>query len=92
MCRSLAENKLSGGLPQAWSSLANLEELNLGGNPEIGGNLPLSWQHLSSIRSLDLRSSGLTGQVPLVWTKLENLQVCGVAFRVMLGIPVWVCV
>ena len=75
----LGENGLTGSLPPALGSLANLERLSLWGH-ELTGPIPGELGSLANLERLSLASNGLTGPIPdelINLVKLERLSLRG---------------
>ncbi|MCY4572570.1 MAG: M12 family metallo-peptidase [Gemmatimonadetes bacterium] len=74
----LGENGLTGSLPPALGSLANLKRLSLWGN-ELTGPIPGELRNLVRLERLSLWGNELTGPVP-AWlgnlTRLQRLDLC----------------
>lgn len=70
---NLYVNRLSGGLPKAWSGMAGLQTLSLYSN-QLTGSVPPSWD---SWRRLTLAvlfdNQGLTGCLPPAWRSTVNV-------------------
>ncbi len=60
-------NKFTWILPTAWSSLVNLQTLNLSSNTGLVWTLPSSWSGLRLLQTLNLSDAWLTGQIPAWW-------------------------
>ena len=69
----LGENGLTGSLPPALGSLANLERLNLGGN-DLTGPIPDELGSLANLEQLLLWGNDLTGPVPAWLGNLTGLR------------------
>ncbi|KAF3432447.1 hypothetical protein FNV43_RR27187 [Rhamnella rubrinervis] len=86
----LANNQLSGHLPDCWSKWLNLSIINLSSN-KFSGNIPSSMGSLIFLGSLHLRNNNLSGEVPM------SLQNCTELFTLDIGgnnlrgsIPAWI--
>ncbi|KAF3432400.1 hypothetical protein FNV43_RR27140 [Rhamnella rubrinervis] len=86
----LANNQLSGQLPDCWSKWQNLSIINLSSN-KFSGNIPSSIESLIFLRSLHLRNNNLSGEIPI------SLQNCTELFTLDIGennlrgsIPAWI--
>ncbi|KAF3432436.1 hypothetical protein FNV43_RR27176 [Rhamnella rubrinervis] len=87
---TLANNQLSGQLPDCWSKWLNLRIINLSSN-KFSGNIPSSMGSLISLNSLHLRNNNLSGEFPM------SLQNCTELFALDIGennlrgsIPGWI--
>lgn len=66
--------KLEGSIPQEWSKLSLLRDLNLSNN-QLTGTLPSQIGLLTSIASLHLADNQLSGEIPsTLFTELSNLE------------------
>ena len=70
----LADNQLTGEIPQALGQLNNLKYLDLGYN-QLTGLIPGTLGQLDSLQVLDLGYNQLTGTIPKTLGQLNNLQV-----------------
>ncbi|KAK6793250.1 hypothetical protein RDI58_006703 [Solanum bulbocastanum] len=76
---NLADNQLSGKLPDSLTSFVNLEELQLQNNEFVGG-LPLSFISLKNLKTFDVRGNNLKGAIPDIfggWEKLLIMNLMG---------------
>jgi hypothetical protein len=65
--------RLIGSLPSIWSALTALRSVDVSGTG-IRGSLPASWASLQELRSFRAaHCSSLSGQLPLEWGILKNL-------------------
>ena len=64
---------LTGTLPPSWSSLSQLQLLDVSGH-RLNGTLPNSWQSFPELRDLKLSNNNLTGTLPPYWGHLTQLQ------------------
>jgi len=69
----LTENGLVGTLSDSIGELVNLEELNLSDNEGLTGSLPASIVQLVNLATLDLRATGLVGEIPEPLCGIRNL-------------------
>ncbi|XP_049396378.1 probable LRR receptor-like serine/threonine-protein kinase At1g53420 isoform X1 [Solanum stenotomum] len=79
---NLADNQLSGKLPDSLTSFVNLEELQLQNN-EFVGALPLSFHSLVNLKTFDVRGNNLNGTIPDIfggWEKLLIMNLMGNTF------------
>ena len=85
----LGENGLTGPLPPALGSLANLEGLSLWGN-ELSGPIPGELGSLENLERLSLAGNGLTGPIPGELTNLVNLERLSLRGNELTGpVPAW---
>lgn len=72
---------VSGNLPQEWSTMTALQELQLS-RTAVSGTLPAQWAFMSSLESIMLESAkSLSGELPPAWATMTalkniNLQHC----------------
>ena len=59
---------LSGTLPASWSSLTNLNTLQISNNNNITGALPYAWSNMTALRRLQLSGNALAGPLPPAWS------------------------
>ncbi|KAJ7946927.1 Kinase [Quillaja saponaria] len=84
---SLSANQLTGSIPYAISSLAQLSDLSLNNN-RLTGRIPDAFQQLPGLVTLDLSDNNLTGQLPpsmgnlsyLRALRLQNNQLTGTLY------------
>nr|XP_010317419.1 probable LRR receptor-like serine/threonine-protein kinase At1g53440 isoform X2 [Solanum lycopersicum] len=69
---NLADNQLSGELPDSLTSFVNLEELQLQNNEFVGG-LPSSFYSLVNLKTFDVRGNNLSGKIPDFTEGWKNL-------------------
>lgn len=62
----VAGQQLNGSLPVPYTTLTNLQQLDLSRN-SLKGPLPESWVGMSELRYLNLSADVLTGSVPTAW-------------------------
>ncbi|GAB4858863.1 hypothetical protein Ancab_040377 [Ancistrocladus abbreviatus] len=85
----LANNNLSGELPDCWMYINQLRVLNLGSN-SFSGNIPNSFGNLTSLVVLDLSSNKLFGEVPLSLKYCISLQILDLSENFFSGqVPYW---
>ena len=70
----LAQNQLTGEIPEAIGELTNLGRLYLEQN-HLTGELPAAIGKLANLRSLELAQNQLTGEIPEAIAELTNLSV-----------------
>ncbi|KAL3341050.1 hypothetical protein AABB24_025555 [Solanum stoloniferum] len=76
---NLADNQLSGELPDSLTSFVNLEELQLQNN-EFVGALARSFISLKNLKTFDVRGNNLNGAIPDIfggWEKLLIMNLMG---------------
>ncbi len=66
-------NRLTGSIPTAVGSLANLQRLRLGDN-QLSGSIPPQLGNLTFLRELNLYRNQLTGSIPAELGSLANLE------------------
>lgn len=85
----LAENKLSGEIPDCWMKWPSLKYLNLGNNMMFG-SVPDSIGHLRYLLSLSLHGNKFSGQIPLSIQKCSKLVKIDLSGNALVGnIPTW---
>lgn len=70
---SFWQNRLTGNIPESWSSLVHLEVLSLSMN-NLTGTLPPSWSALVNLKRLEVLGNQITGTLPESWSALVNLE------------------
>ena len=60
---SFALTNRTGTLPAEWSTLTNLESLDVKANAGLTGTIPTEYAMLTNLNNLDLRATDLTGEV-----------------------------
>jgi hypothetical protein len=70
---NVGSNKLEGTLPAAYSSLTNLQELQLFEN-RFSGPLPTEWSALASLQEFNVYDNALSGSLPASYKALTNLK------------------
>ena len=81
---NLEGNGLTGAIPAALGSLANLETLHLGYN-NLTGAMPVELGNLSELRELHLAGNALTGEIPSELGELPNLEVLALSGNPLTG-------
>ena len=85
----LGENGLTGSLPPALGSLANLERLSLWGN-ELTGPIPSELGNLANLERVILSRNGLTGPIPGELRNLVRLEWLSLSRNGLTGpVPTW---
>ena len=85
----LGENGLTGSLPPALGSLANLERLSLWGN-ELTGPIPGELGNLANLERVTLARNGLTGPIPGELRNLVRLEWLSLSGNGLTGpVPTW---
>ncbi|KAI3517532.1 hypothetical protein L1887_16747 [Cichorium endivia] len=69
---NLANNNMSGGLPECWMNWESLVILNLEKN-KFSGKIPLTLGNISSLESLDIRNNKLAGEIPVSLLNSKSL-------------------
>ncbi|CAN1344610.1 Receptor-like protein EIX2 [Linum perenne] len=69
---NLQGNRLSGEIPDCWSSWGSLKVIRLGNN-ELRGNIAKSIGTLKNLLSLRVQNNSLTGEIPLSLGNCSNL-------------------
>ena len=64
ICFCTRISRLSGTLPNAWSTMTNMQHLKLYSNPRLSGTLPNPWSTMTQLRILDLHNNHLRGTLP----------------------------
>ncbi|KAJ9539783.1 hypothetical protein OSB04_026289 [Centaurea solstitialis] len=86
---NLADNQLSGVIPECWMKFPRLDVLTLQNN-NLSGVIPRTLGSLSSLRLLNLCSNKLSGRLPASLRNLTNLVILQLARNELLGrIPTW---
>ncbi|CAL5322877.1 unnamed protein product [Camellia sinensis] len=86
---NLANNYLSGRIPNCWQHWQYLEVLQLENN-QLMGTIPLSIGHLASLKSLHLRHNNLSGKLPHSLQHCINLVLIDLGGNEFIGsIPTW---
>ncbi|KAL3154725.1 hypothetical protein ABBQ38_011273 [Trebouxia sp. C0009 RCD-2024] len=65
-------NLLVGTLPESWSTLTNLTDMDVSSN-RLDGTLPSAWAGLTQSLSLDMTCNMLTGTLPESWSNFTSL-------------------
>ncbi|KAF3432431.1 hypothetical protein FNV43_RR27171 [Rhamnella rubrinervis] len=87
---TLANNQLSGQLPDCWSKWLNLNIINLSSN-KFSGNIPSSMGSLISLNSLHLRNNNLSGEFPMSLQNCTELVALDIGENNLRGsIPGWI--
>ncbi|KAJ3098451.1 hypothetical protein HDU97_003992 [Phlyctochytrium planicorne] len=69
----LYNNHFTGPIPDEYSKLSNMEDLELHHN-SLSGNLTASLGNLTKLKTLTLWENQLSGQIPDEWSQLTNLE------------------
>lgn len=69
----LTDNKLSGAIPDTWTSALLLENLFLSGN-QLTGDLPPTLASVPNLRKLELSRNMFSGSIPSLYYQMQNLQ------------------
>ncbi|KAI3748942.1 hypothetical protein L6452_12394 [Arctium lappa] len=86
---NLANNHLSGFIPECWMKWPTLQFLNLENN-NLSGGIPATLGSLSSLGSLNMCNNKLSGRLPVSLKNLNNLQILQLARNELVGtIPAW---
>ncbi|KAK4780881.1 hypothetical protein SAY87_016987 [Trapa incisa] len=81
----MRNNKFSCGLTESLQEMESLEELVLSGNP-IGGKLDtVEWQNLNSLTVLDLTGTGMRGEIPKTFLRLDKIRFLGLSNNNLTG-------
>ena len=62
-CRNLAENKLSGPIPDNLTNLPNLAILDVSSN-NLTGDIPMGFENMKSLQKVNISFNHLTGPIP----------------------------
>ena len=81
---NLSNNELSGPIPSALGSLANLETLNLGSNA-LNGPIPAALGSLANLQRLELGVNALSGPIPSALGSLANLESLNLTVNALSG-------
>ncbi|OAY74111.1 LRR receptor-like serine/threonine-protein kinase FLS2, partial [Ananas comosus] len=86
----LANNNLTGAIPDCWSNLGALEILDLGNN-NLYGRIPESFGYMNSLVSLHLNNNDLFGELPLSLKNCTLLTLLDLSNNQLSGnIPTWI--
>ncbi|XWS47712.1 hypothetical protein CRYUN_Cryun13aG0007700 [Craigia yunnanensis] len=86
----LADNHLSGLIPDCWMSWPNIFSIDLKNN-NLSGSLPISMGSLSFLQSLHLRKNNLSGVLPLSLQNCSSLLALDLSENNFEGsIPSWI--
>ncbi|KAL7253656.1 hypothetical protein ACSBR1_008073 [Camellia fascicularis] len=89
MVLNLANNYLSGRIPNCWQDWQYLQVLKLENN-KLMGTIPPSIGHLASLESLHLRHNNLSGKLPQSLQHCINLVLVDLSGNEFIGsIPTW---
>ncbi|KAI8028777.1 Receptor-like protein EIX1 [Camellia lanceoleosa] len=89
MVLNLANNYLSGRIPNCWQDWQYLQVLKLENN-KLMGTIPPSIGHLASLKSLHLRHNNLSGKLPQSLQHCINLVLVDLSGNEFIGsIPTW---
>ncbi|KAM0013060.1 putative leucine-rich repeat-containing, plant-type, leucine-rich repeat domain superfamily [Helianthus debilis subsp. tardiflorus] len=87
---NLANNHLSGAIPDCWEKWQSLIFLNLENN-NLSGVIPTTMGYLSSLLSLNMCKNKLSGRLPASLKCLKELQILEFASNELVGsIPTWI--
>ncbi|KAF5800319.1 putative leucine-rich repeat-containing, plant-type, leucine-rich repeat domain superfamily [Helianthus annuus] len=87
---NLANNHLSGAIPDCWEKWQSLIFLNLENN-NLSGVIPTTMGYLSSLVSLNMCKNKLSGRLPASLMWLKELQILEFASNELVGsIPTWI--
>ncbi|KAM0013066.1 putative leucine-rich repeat-containing, plant-type, leucine-rich repeat domain superfamily [Helianthus debilis subsp. tardiflorus] len=87
---NLANNHLSGAIPDCWVKWQSLRFLNLENN-NLSGVIPTTMGYLSSLVSLNMCKNKLSGRLPASLMWLKELQILEFASNELVGsIPTWI--
>ncbi|KAI3748948.1 hypothetical protein L6452_12407 [Arctium lappa] len=84
---NLANNNLTGVIPDCWIIWDSLNVLNFENNRLFGG-IPMSVGEVSSLRSLNMRKNNLSGKLPVSVTSSKSLLIIDLAENKLTGITV----
>ncbi|MFS7958429.1 putative leucine-rich repeat-containing, plant-type, leucine-rich repeat domain superfamily [Helianthus anomalus] len=86
----LANNHLSGAIPECWVKWQSLRFLNLENN-NLSGVIPTTMGYLSYLVSLNMCKNKLSGRLPASLMWLKELQILEFASNELVGsIPTWI--
>ncbi|CAI9273907.1 unnamed protein product [Lactuca saligna] len=88
---NLANNNLSGAIPDCWVNWDSLYVLNLENN-RLSGGIPRSVGEVPSLRSLNIRRNNLSGKIPMSVMSSRSLLIIDLADNELTGItlnPKW---
>ncbi|KAF5773989.1 putative leucine-rich repeat-containing, plant-type, leucine-rich repeat domain superfamily [Helianthus annuus] len=86
----LANNHLSGVIPECWVKWPNLSFLNLENN-NLSGVIPTTLGSLTFLQSLNMCKNKLSGRLPASLKNLTSLQILQLATNRLVGsIPAWI--
>ncbi|KAM0004516.1 putative leucine-rich repeat-containing, plant-type, leucine-rich repeat domain superfamily [Helianthus debilis subsp. tardiflorus] len=87
---NLANNHLSGAIPDCWEKWQSLRFLNLENN-NLSGVIPTTMGYLSYLVSLNMCKNKLSGRLPASLMWLKELQILEFASNELVGsIPTWI--
>ncbi|KAJ0772093.1 putative leucine-rich repeat domain superfamily [Helianthus annuus] len=87
---NLANNHLSGAIPDCWVKWQSLTFFNLENN-NLSGVIPTTMGYLSSLVSLNMCKNKLSGRLPASLKCLKELQILEFASNELVGsIPTWI--
>ncbi|XP_076961048.1 receptor-like protein EIX2 [Bidens hawaiensis] len=81
---NLADNNLSGVIPDCWGTWDSLEVVNFENN-RLSGGIPKSVGELSLLRSLNIRNNNLSGIIPLSVMSSKSLLIIDLADNKLTG-------
>ena len=85
----LADNQLTGSIPDELGSLANLEVLDLNDN-QLTGEIPTSLGSLANLQELHITRNQFTGTIPAELGSLTNLTILALGGNQLTGpVPTW---
>nr|XP_043618091.1 receptor-like protein EIX2 [Erigeron canadensis] len=82
---NLANNNLSGIIPDCWANWDSLEDLNFENN-RLSGGIPDSVGKVSCLRSLNMRKNHLNGNLPLSVLTSQSLLIIDLADNKLTGV------
>ena len=68
------DNVFGGSFPPQWSSLTNLQHLELGGELFTGA-LPAEWSALTKLTSFEVGNTKVAGTLPASWAEWKNVKI-----------------
>ncbi|XP_023757361.1 receptor-like protein EIX2 [Lactuca sativa] len=81
---NLANNNMSGGLPDCWMNWEYLVFLNLEKN-KLSGKIPSSLGNITSLQSVDIRNNKLSGEIPMSLLNSKSLLIVELAENELTG-------
>ncbi|KAJ0772114.1 putative leucine-rich repeat-containing, plant-type, leucine-rich repeat domain superfamily [Helianthus annuus] len=80
----LANNNLSGVIPDCWMNWQALSVINFENN-NLSGGIPKSIESLSSIQSFNIRNNNLSGKLPAFLLNSKSLEIIELAENKLIG-------